>query len=442
MTTSNQQSFLIESQKWMALALLLLAGWILYLLAPVLSPFVMGAILAYLGDPLVDRLEKRKIPRTLGVTIVFILFSGIAVLAIVMLVPLIQKQLVIMYQSIPGFLLWINETALPWLEKQTGFSVEALEPGIIIDKLQEHLQSAGSIAASILSGVGSSSMALALWLTNVVLIPVVAFYLMRDWDHMVNNIQAMLPRKKVAMVTQLASEMDDVLGAFLRGQLLVMLALGVIYSVGLWMIGLNVALIIGMIAGLASIVPYLGFIVGIVAAIIAAVVQFGDFSVLLYVVIVFGVGQMLESMLLTPLLVGDKIGLHPVAVIFAIMAGGQLFGFVGILVALPVAAVIMVLLRYMFQQYKLSAAYSTDGQLSEDSSNIQQSLDKSDVVNEADAETSIEAAQLKTKQTEGSETATENELGPELGQESDIGSEADESQGAANKSNPYNTKID
>jgi hypothetical protein len=147
-------------------------------------------------------------------------------------------------------------------------------------------------------------------------------------------------------------------------------------------------------------------------------------------------------MLLTPLLVGDKIGLHPVAVIFAIMAGGQLFGFVGILVALPVAAVIMVLLRYMFQQYKLSAAYSTDGQLSEDSSNIQQSLDKSDVVNEADAETSIEAAQLKTKQTEGSETATENELGPELGQESDIGSEADESQGAANKSNPYNTKID
>jgi predicted PurR-regulated permease PerM len=436
MTTSNQQSFLIESQKWMALALLLLTGWILYLLAPVLSPFVMGAILAYLGDPLVDRLEKRKVPRTLGVSIVFILFSSIAVLAILMLVPLIQKQIVIMYESIPGFLKWINLTAIPWLEKQTGFSVETLEPGIIIDKLQEHLQSAGSIAASILSSVGSSSMALVLLITNLVLIPVVAFYLMRDWDHMVSKIQAMLPRKKVAMVTQLASEMDDVLGAFLRGQLLVMLALGIIYSVGLWMIGLNVALIIGMIAGLASIVPYLGFIVGIAAAIIAAVVQFGDFSVLLYVVIVFGVGQMLESMLLTPLLVGDKIGLHPVAVIFAIMAGGQLFGFVGILVALPVAAVIMVLLRYMTQQYKLSAAYSTDGASVEGSSNIQQSLGKNEVPKETVSETAKETAK---------ETAGEAEIISEatrLKTEQTEDSETEESQVAAKKSSSYNTKID
>ncbi|MFT5520940.1 MAG: hypothetical protein ACI9IA_001540 [Enterobacterales bacterium] len=238
------------------------------------------------------------------------------------------------------------------------------------------------------------------------------------------------------MVTQLASEMDDVLGAFLRGQLLVMLALGIIYSVGLWMIGLNVALIIGMIAGLASIVPYLGFIVGIAAAIIAAVVQFGDFSVLLYVVIVFGVGQMLESMLLTPLLVGDKIGLHPVAVIFAIMAGGQLFGFVGILVALPVAAVIMVLLRYMTQQYKLSAAYSTDGASVEGSSNIQQSLGKNEVPKETVSETAKETAK---------ETAGEAEIISEatrLKTEQTEDSETEESQVAAKKSSSYNTKID
>jgi len=423
MTASNQQTFLVESQKWMALALLLLTGWVLYLLSPVLSPFVIGAILAYLGDPLVDRLEKRKVPRTLGVSMVFILFSSIAVLALLMLVPLIQKQLVIMYKAIPDFLIWINATAIPWVELQTGFSVASLEPDLIIAKLQEHLQSTGAIAANILTGVGSSSMALALWLTNVVLIPVVAFYLMRDWDKMVSNIQEMLPRKKVSVVTRLASEMDEVLGAFLRGQLLVMLALGVIYSVGLWMIGLNVALIIGMIAGLASIVPYLGFIVGITAAIIAAVVQFGDFSVLLYIGLVFGIGQMLESMLLTPLLVGDKIGLHPVAVIFAIMAGGQLFGFVGILVALPVAAVIMVLIRHLFQQYKLSATYSVDDEplAAELAPNGEKEGEKEEDEDVKDHVTEPEPA--TTQAADEDETATSAAL-------------------ASDKKNPYNTKID
>jgi len=365
MMTESQQSFLTESRKWMALALLLLAGWILYLLAPVLSPFVMGAVLAYLGDPLVDRLEVRKVPRTLGVVIVFVIFSAFAVLALLLLIPLIQKQLVIVYQSIPGFLEWLNTSAIPWMKERTGLSLEILEPGVLLASLEEHLKTAGSIAADILAGVGSSGKALALWISNLVLIPVVAFYLMRDWDDLVENVQEMFPRNKVGTVSRLAREMDEVLGAFLRGQLLVMLALGGIYSIGLWVIGLNVALIIGMVAGLASIVPYLGFIVGIAAAIIAGVLQFGDFSLLIYIFIVFGVGQTLESVALTPLLVGDKIGLHPVAVIFAIMAGGQLFGFTGILVALPVAAVIMVLLRHMHQRYKSSDVYSADSLLTE-----------------------------------------------------------------------------
>jgi predicted PurR-regulated permease PerM len=164
------------------------------------------------------------------------------------------------------------------------------------------------------------------------------------------------------VISRLAAEMDEVLGAFLRGQLLVMLALGIIYSVGLWIVGLNVALVVGMIAGLASIVPYLGFIIGVASAIGAALVQFGDLTPLIYIAIVFGVGQALESMLLTPMLVGDKIGLHPVAVIFAIMAGGQLFGFVGILVALPVAAMIMVLVRHLHGRYKSSSMYGQDNQ--------------------------------------------------------------------------------
>ncbi len=358
--TNSENTFLSESRKWMTLAVLLIAGWLLYLIAPVLSPFVMGAVLGYLGDPLVDRLETRKVSRTLGVVIVFAIFSTLVIISLLLLLPLINKQLVIMYESIPGFLNWINKTVIPWVKEETGLSLMILEPKVLLGAIDSNLQSAGSIVAGLLKSIGSSGMAFALWLTNLVLVPVVAFYLMRDWDDLVLNIKNMLPRNNVATVNRLAREMDEVLGAFLRGQLLVMLALGIIYSIGLWIVGLNVALIIGLIAGLASIVPYLGVIIGIGAAIVATFLQFGDLSMVIYVMIVFGVGQMLESMVLTPLLVGDKIGLHPVAVIFAIMAGGQLFGFIGILVALPVAAIIMVLLRHMNQRYKSSTAYSKE----------------------------------------------------------------------------------
>jgi len=321
--TSGENTFLSESRKWMTLAVLLISGWILYLLAPVLSPFVMGAVLGYLGDPLVDRLETKKVSRTFGVVIVFAIFTTLVIISLLLLLPLIHKQLVIIYESIPGFLNWINNTVIPWVKEETGLSLMKLEPKVLLGAIDGNLQSAGSIVAGVLKGIGSSGMALALWLTNLVLVPVVAFYLMRDWDDLVLNIKNLLPRNNVSTVSRLASEMDEVLGAFLRGQLLVMLALGSIYAIGLWIVGLNVALIIGLIAGLASIVPYLGVIIGIGAAIVATFLQFGDLSVVIYVLIVFGVGQMLESMVLTPLLVGDKIGLHPVAVIFAIMAGGS-----------------------------------------------------------------------------------------------------------------------
>ncbi len=360
--TTSQQSMLDESRKWMALALLLVSGWVLYLLAPVLSPFVTGAVLAYLGDPLVDRLENKGVNRTIGVSIIFLLFTTVLVICLLLLIPMIQKQIVIVYESVPDFINWFNTTALPWMQAHLGLSVDALEPQALKNTLQAHMGEASGVVTSILKSVGSSTMALVLWLTNLVLIPVVAFYLMRDWDIMVGNIRDLLPRARVPVISRLAAEMDEVLGAFLRGQLLVMLALGIIYSVGLWIVGLNVALVVGMIAGLASIVPYLGFIIGIASAIGAALVQFGDLTPLIYIAIVFGVGQALESMLLTPMLVGDKIGLHPVAVIFAIMAGGQLFGFVGILVALPVAAMIMVLVRYLHGRYKSSSMYGQDNQ--------------------------------------------------------------------------------
>ncbi len=361
----EQSIILTESQMWIALVGLFLFGWLLYLLSPVMMPFVTGAVLAYLGDPLVDRLEARKIPRTMGVIIVFVILTALIVFSMLLLLPMIERQLVSLYQSIPAMIDWVVLSAIPWIKEKTGLSFSLLEPEALRAAIESQLETAGSTFAKILSGVGSSSMAFAGWVANIVLIPVVAFYLMRDWDILVQSVQDMLPRKKVTIVSKLVVEMDEVLGAFLRGQLFVMFALGSIYSIGLWIVGLNVALIIGMVAGLASIVPYLGFIVGIVAAIIAAMIQFGDITTLVYVLIVFGVGQVLESVVLTPLLVGDKIGLHPVAVIFAIMAGGQLFGFVGILVALPVGAIIMVLLRHMNRRYKSSTVYSDEEQVSE-----------------------------------------------------------------------------
>ena len=210
----------------------------------------------------------------------------------------------------------------------------------------------------LLSKVTTSSLAFLGWLANMLLIPVVTFYLLRDWDILVAKLRGLLPRKNEALTVQLIGECHEVLGAFMRGQLLVMLALGIVYAAGLMAIGLELGLLIGLLAGLASLVPYMGFIVGIGAALVAGLFQFGpDFFLLFAIVAVFGIGQLLESTLLTPLLVGDRIGLHPVAVIFAILAGGQLFGFTGVLLALPVAAVIMVLLRHLHQMYKESNMY-------------------------------------------------------------------------------------
>jgi predicted PurR-regulated permease PerM len=227
----------------------------------------------------------------------------------------------------------------------------------IAKQLSDDWQKIGDVAKELIRQVTASGFALLAFMTNLALIPVVSFYLMRDWDNLVTYIQEVIPRESEKTVVALVSECDEVLSSFLRGQLLVMTLLGGIYSIGLMVIGLELALLIGMLAGLASIVPYLGFVVGIVAASVAAVIQYQEFFPLVYVAIVFGIGQMLEGMVLTPLLVGDRIGLHPVAVIFAILAGGQLFGFTGILLALPVAAVIMVFVRYYHRLYMESEYY-------------------------------------------------------------------------------------
>lgn len=346
------------SNRWLWLAGGVLLAWLIYLLQPILTPFLLGILIAYLGDPLADWLESKGLGRTWAVTLVFAVFTLLMLLALLVLLPLLGRQLVKLAEYMPLGLDWLQNQGLPWVQAQLGLPEGFWQLDQLKKVLVGHLGDASGIVKNLLLVVGNSGMALALALTNVVLVPVVSFYLLRDWDIVMARLRALLPRRNEGVIVGLLGECHEVIGAFLRGQLLVMLALGAVYALGLMLLGLDLGLLIGMLAGLASIVPYMGFAVGIVAALIAAVFQFGaDPLMLTGVAAVFGVGQLLEGMVLTPLLVGDRIGLHPVAVIFAIMAGGQLFGFVGILLALPVAAVIMVLLRHVHDLYKLSDLY-------------------------------------------------------------------------------------
>ena len=330
---------------------------LIYFLQPILAPFLIGMLLAYLGDPLVDRLEARGLSRTLGVVLVFAVVTGILIAALLILIPLLGHQIATLRSNVPAMIDWFHNAALPWVEARLGVQVSDFRLDSVRESLADNLGKTGGVLATVIAQATRSTMALVTWTANLVMIPVVGFYLLRDWDVIVARCREMLPRRQEPLIVKLLGECDEVLGAFIRGQLLVMTCLGVIYWLGLWLVGLDLALLIGMLAGLASIVPYLGFFVGICAALIAAVFQFGDLFHLVAVVAVFSVGQMIEGMVLTPLLVGDRIGLHPVAVIFAILAGGQLFGFVGILLALPIAAVVMVLLRHAYRHYRASAAY-------------------------------------------------------------------------------------
>ncbi|MBT8447427.1 MAG: AI-2E family transporter [Gammaproteobacteria bacterium] len=346
-----------DSQKWLYLVGAALTIWVLYLLKPVLTPFLIAAALAYLGDPLVDRLETMRLSRTLGVVAVFGVMLTAGVVALVILVPVLERQVEVFIDNVPDAIRLARDSLVPRLSilERWGidFDAEALR-----GRLTEEWQQLGGFATRVLSEVTRSGQWLLSWLAYLVLIPVVTFYLLRDWDVMVRKVHDLLPRRIEAQAALIAGECDAVLSEFMRGQLTVMLALALVYTVGLMLVGLDVAILVGILAGLVSFVPYLGVVVGIVAAGIAAFFQFHDVIHMVGVAAVFGVGQALEGMVLSPLLVGDRIGLHPVAVIFAVMAGGQLFGFVGVLLALPVAAVVVVVLRHVHQGYIDSSLYS------------------------------------------------------------------------------------
>lgn len=326
-------------------------GYLLFLLAPILTPFLLSLLFAYIGNPLVTRAQLLGIPRTVTIMLLFFIFT-LTVLGLVLgIVPLVQKQIIVFSDKLPGYVDWLQAQVANW----TGGTL-TVDLQTIKTELAQRWQDVGKWLGTVLTFATDSGMRVVNWLLNLFLIPIVTFYLLRDWDEVMHGARKLLPPAQRTRFVPFAREADDALSGFLRGQLSVMLALAVIYSVGLWIVGLELALPIGLFAGLVSFVPYLGFIVGIVFAEIAALFQFQEWLPMVWVAVAFMVGQVLESTVLTPRFVGERIGMHPVVVIFTVMAGGQLFGFFGILLALPVAAIFMVWLRHIQSGYKKAAA--------------------------------------------------------------------------------------
>lgn len=341
---------------WLSIAGVLF--FVVYLLSDMMAPFVIAGLMAYLADPLADKLESRGLSRTLSVLIIFSVLAALIIVVLLILMPLLAAQMDSLLQSLPIIFDWFYRQALPFLQGLTGLNDPADVFEKIKGKLSSDWQGTGGFLGLLVGNLTRSGFAVIAWLGAFALVPVVAFYMLRDWDIFVAYLLQVLPRSRVDQVKRLASQCDAVLGEFLRGQLLIMLLLGFIYAVGLSIIGLDLALLLGIIAGLASVVPYLGVVVGVLVAGIAALAQFQEWIYLLAVIMVFGVGQLLESLFLTPILVGEKIGLHPVVVIFAILTGGQLFGFVGVLLALPISAILSVLAVEALKNYKASHLYN------------------------------------------------------------------------------------
>lgn len=345
--------------RWTIFALLLLFAF--YQLAPIMTPFLAAAILAYICDPLVDKLSligfrQYQFGRTPATIIVMVTLIALIIGVLLILIPLLQQQFIRTADRLPILIDYFRSQVEPWLATHLGMQL-AIDMTQIQQILSEHWRETGNIASNFLKIAGNKGLALIGIVTNLLLLPIVLFYILRDWDHLIEKAARLIPRKWLAKATDIFSEIDQVLAQFLRGQLSVMLCLSLFYSIGLSIAGLEMALSVGLLAGLLSFIPYLGFAIGFLMALLLGLLQFNTLVGMMPILLVFGIGQVLESYILTPYLVGDRIGLHPVIVILALLAGGQLFGFAGVLLALPVTAALAVGLRHAKQNYLQSDAY-------------------------------------------------------------------------------------
>ncbi len=334
-----------------------IAGLLLYLVAPILSPFLFAAILAYICLPLVDRLAG-TVPRWCAVSIVLVLLLLGLSLLVLIVAPMVEKQFAAFLQNVPGYLDWVRERFLPWLASSTGVELH-IDLDQLKQALTDSLRADNDVLKLLLPKLTTGGAALIGFFTTVLLVPVMLFYFLRDWHEFVRRIEDLIPRRSHQWAVSFAAEINGVLGEFLRGQIAVILIMCVFFVVGLWIAGLEYSLPIGILSGLLVFVPYLGALVGLLLATLAGINQFESFLGLVGVWVVFGIGQVLEGFVVTPWLVGDRIGLHPVAVIFALLVFGNLFGFFGVLLALPASAALLVGLRRLRAQYLASDLYKS-----------------------------------------------------------------------------------
>ena len=331
---------------------------------PILSPFIAAAILAYMLNGAVDRLSsarlaRRRMPRVLAVSIVLAAFFTAVVALFLTVVPVLRAEIPLLQAKIPAFFTWLDTFVSPWL---AGYGIDVkLDSAGLRQLVEQQVAASGDdLWTTVLAKVRVGGSALLGWIATLTLVPVVLFYLLLDWHDLLARIAGAIPRRWIGRVGAMAAEADGLLAQYLRGQLLVMMVLAVYYSAALAVLGLDVALPVGVLTGLLGFVPYLGFGLGMALALVAALLQFGDWVGLAWVVAIYTAGQLIESFILTPRLVGERIGLHPLAVIFALMAFGELFGFAGVLLALPASAVLMVGFRHMRAHYLRSSFYNAE----------------------------------------------------------------------------------
>ncbi len=340
---------------WVVGAALVVAA-LLHWLGPILTPFLIGGMLAYVGKPAVGWMEQKRVPRTVGALLVMVVALVLVLALLLVLAPLVHNEFSLLAKRLPELAAGLYAQLAPWLDEKFGIQLQ-LDLASIKQLVADNLDSAQAVSLKVLAGLKAGGTLLVAILINLVLIPVVMFYLLRDWSRIVSRLDDLTPRRWLAKVRTMAIEIDNVLGEFLRGQLSVMTVLAIYYAIGLTLAGLQFALPIGILTGLLVFIPYVGFGLGLILGVLAALLQWNGWPGFAAVLAVYGIGQLLEGYVLIPWLVGDRIGLHPLVVIFVLLAFGQLFGFAGVLLALPVSAALLVGLRHLRAEYHESPLY-------------------------------------------------------------------------------------
>ena len=344
----------LQTALWIAVGLAALA--LLYALSPILTPFLLAGILAYICNPVTDRLAGWGLPRMAAVVLVILALAAMTAGLVLIILPLLYEEAMLLAARMPEAMALVNEKLAPWLRQSFGIKLK-LDAASLQKLAAGNWDTVQVVLERIYSSLKIGGVALVGLVVNLLLAPVVMFYLLLDWHGMLARLSGIVPRPWHAKLRQIAGDIDSVLSQYLRGQILVMAILAVYYCVALWIADIPSALSIGVVTGLLIFIPYLGYATGLILALLVAVLQFAGWGPIVAVLIVYGIGQVLESFVLTPFLVGERIGLHPLAVIFALMAFGQLFGFFGVLAALPASAALLVGLRELRLLYLDSRFY-------------------------------------------------------------------------------------